>query len=658
MSGSKDWMRHRFKIGLAAILLACGGFARAAAASNQIVIVYGEESVALSERGFALSLARHAFRWYRDAGIDVTMGGDTRLGDLLPGSRVALLIQLANPGAAQLAALQRYVKGGGRLIVCYSTSLGLAELMGVQLGGYVRSDTGGRWSRMRFDASRPQGVPESVLQTSPNLFLVKPVTGASQVLAWWEDRNGQRTQDPAWLVCRYGYWMTHVLLADGDVDAKAQLLLALAASCDPSLWQVAADRKLAAARLTGPFHGAASITAQARRVDDPQRRAVVLTTAKEAVDTEQAAERALRDGKGYTAWMQAGNLRCQMELAYGWMQAPRSGEIRAVWDHSGMGLYPGDWNRTCQMLKENGISDLFLCVGGAGFSHYRSSVLPPSRIYQEQGDQLAACLAAARPRGLRVHAWLFCFCTELCTEDRLAIFRNKGWLLTGEDGRERRWLDPAAPEVRALLVQAARELATRYNVDGIHLDFVRYPDFIGSLGPTVRKRFEAATGRKGLDWPADVKTGPLRQDFMRWRCDRVSDLVSDVRNMLRREGQEKLLTAAVYGKYPSCADAVGQDWEAWLRTGDVDYLLPMDYTEDPAKFAELVGNQTRARWLRKHMLPGIGVTAAESRLGPAQVIDQIRIVRDADCPGFALFTLDTYIEQDIFPVLRVGVTAK
>ncbi|MEI8242700.1 MAG: family 10 glycosylhydrolase [bacterium] len=651
-------MGYRLQILAAALVLACAGPACAAPVSNQVVIVHGEESVAPAERGFALALARHAFRWYREAGVDATLGGDTRLADLLPGSRVAVLIQCANPTPAQLAALRQYVKGGGRLIVCYSMSPGLADLMGVQIGAYVRGDSSGRWSRMRFEAARPQGVPETVLQTSPNLFLVKPVNGASQVLAWWEDRAGQRTAEPAWLVCRNGYWMTHVLLADGDVDAKAQLLLALAASCDPSLWTVAADRKLAAARLTGSFRGPASIAAQARLVEDVQRRAVVLATAKAAIEADQAAMRARREGKGFAAWQQAGNLRRQMELAYGWMQAPRSGEIRAVWDHSGMGLYPGDWNRTCQLLKESGISDLYLCVGGAGFSHFRSNVLPPSRVFQEQGDQLAACLAAARPRGLRVHAWLFCFCTEMCTEDRMAIFRSRGWLLTGEDGRERRWLDPAVPEVRALLVQAARELATNYSVDGIHLDFVRYPDFVGSLGPTVRRRFEDATGRKSPDWPAEVKSGPRRAELVRWRCDRVTDLVADVRSMLRREGREKLLTAAVYGKYPSCVDAVGQDWEAWLRTGIIDYLLPMDYTEDPARFAELVGNQTRARWLRKHMLPGIGVTAAESRLSSAQVIDQIRMVREANCPGFALFDLDTYLGQDVLPVLRVGVSAK
>ena len=643
---------------LAAAVLMCAKFALAAGVSNQVVIVYGDESVAPTERGFALSLARHAFRWYREAGIDAVMGGDTRLDDLLPGSRVAVLVQLVNPGPATLATLRRYVRSGGRLIVCYSSSPGLAELMSVQLAGYVKSDTGGRWSRMRFEDARPQGVPESVLQTSPNLFLVKPVAGASQVLAWWEDRGGQRTPEAAWLACRYGYWMTHVLLGDGDVDAKAQLLLALAASCEPSLWRTAAERRLAGARQTGPFHGTAGMAAQARRVDDPQRRGMVLSTARAAAAAEEAAETALREGRSFAAWKQAGALQRQMELAYGWMQAPRSGEIRAVWDRSGMGLYPGDWERTCQMLKDNGISDFFLCVGGVGFSHYRSAVLPPSRILLEQGDQLAACLAAAKPRGLRVHAWLYCFSTDQCSEERLAAFRAKGWLLTGEDGRERRWLDPAVPEVRGLLVQAARELATRYTVDGIHLDFVRYPDFTGSLGPTVRSRFEASLGRKVADWPVDVKSGRLRQDFMRWRCERIGDFVAEVRGLLRREGPGKQLSAAVYGKYPSCVEAVGQDWEAWLRTGDVDYLLPMDYTEDNARFAELVGSQARARWLRRHMLPGIGVTAAESRLGPAQVIDQIRIVREADCPGFALFSLDTYVEQDVFPALRVGVAAR
>lgn len=652
------WYRWLLILVIAVGWLAGIGLAQGGMLSNSVVIVHGELSLAPADRGFSLALARHAFRWYREAGIDAVMGGDSRLDDLLPGSRVALLVQVANPSPGQLATLRRYVNGGGRLIVCYSSSPGLADLMGVELGGYVRSNGSGRWAEMRFEATRPAGVPASVRQNSPNLFLVKPVAGASQVLAWWYDRAGVRTTEPAWLRGRNGFWMTHVLLGDGDVAAKAQLLLALAASCDPSLWGGAADRKLAVARQTGPVHGVAGMLKQAKRLEDPQRQAVALAAVKNADQREKVAVAARRDGQPFQAWLQAEALCRQMELAYGSLQVPRNGEIRAVWDQSGQGLYPGDWNRTCQILKDHGISDLYLCVGGAGFSHYRSQLLPPSRLFLEQGDQLAACLAAAKPRGLRVHAWLFCFCTEQCSEERVMFFRNRGWLLTGEDGRERRWLDPAVPEVRNMLVQAAREVATRYRVDGLHLDFVRYPDFAGSLGPTIRRRFEEATTRKCGEWPAEVKSGPRREEFARWRSDRVAELVADVRNMLRREGPDKVLSAAVYGKYPSCLAAVGQDWEAWVRAGLVDYLLPMNYTEDPAMFAELVGNQSRARWLRQHVLPGIGVTAAESRLRPSQVIDQIRTVRAADCPGFALFDLDTYLEQDVLPVLKAGVTAK
>jgi hypothetical protein len=58
------------------------------------------------------------------------------------------------------------------------------------------------------------------------------------------------------------------------------------------------------------------------------------------------------------------------------------------------------------------------------------------------------------------------------------------------------------------------------------------------------------------------------------------------------------------------------------------------------------------------VLPGIGVTAAESRLDPVQVIDQIQAVRRSGSPGFALFDLDTTLRAQVLPVLRLGVTAE
>ncbi len=127
--------------------------------------------------------------------------------------------------------------------------------------------------------------------------------------------------------------------------------------------------------------------------------------------------------------------------------------------------------------------------------------------------------------------------------------------------------------------------------------------------------------------------------------------------MIKRDAPGKLLTAAVFGKYPSCLDAVGQDWESWTNIGLVDYVVPMNYTEDLAKYNEWLGQQTRTRKQALKIVAGIGVTAAESRLDVAQVIDQIQASRRAGCPGFALFDLDTTLRQEILPVLRMGVTA-
>ncbi|MDD4102139.1 MAG: family 10 glycosylhydrolase [Kiritimatiellae bacterium] len=620
-----------------------------------VAVIQGHKSVAIGERRFAQSLALHVERWYRESGVEASLSDDTDLSRALAGKRVAALVYVAQPDRAQMDALTEFVGRGGKLVVFYSSSQELATLMGMKTVGYQKGSTDGRWSMMRFVESRPRGVPESIIQTSSNLFMVEPLPGRSHVLAWWYDRQGRRTADAAWLASPGGYWMTHVLLADGDSDAKGRLLLALAGAHDQTLWSPAASSVLRKARRVDG--GIPGMSAAAGKLADAGRRSAALSAAQGLQRKDQACAGLLAAGKGRDAWEAANDLRIRMYEVYGMLQPSRKGEIRAVWDHSGMGLYPGEWPRTCRMLKDAGFTDIYVNVAGAAFAHYASGVLPRSRVFEEQGDQLAACVAAAKPFGLRVHAWLLCFSTEGATTARIDIFRQRGWLLTNPDGSPRSWLDPAVPEVRSYLVVAVREMAVKYSVDGVHLDFVRYPDYASSLGPTVKARFEKATGRRAADWPEDVKSGALRNLFIQWRAEQVSDFVQSARRVMRRDAPGKMMTAAVYGKYPSCLHAVGQDWESWINIGLVDYVTPMNYTEDLSRFNEWLSQQTRTRQQALRIVPGIGVTASESRLDAAQVIDQIQAARRAGCPGFALFDLDTTLRQEILPVLRLGTCA-
>lgn len=632
----------------------------AAAPVAPVVVVHGRQALKdEGERRFALSLARHAVRWFREGGLTADLASDADLAAGLRDRRVAVLVYCAQPTASQIATLRRFVARGGRLIVCYGMSPELAALMGVRLTGYMRDGAGGRWSSMVFEADAPPNTPRQLMQSSPNIFGAAPIAGASRVLAWWVGRDGRRTAEAAWLKGPHGFWMTHVLLADGDARDKGRLLVALAAEGDPTLWREAARAHLADAATVGPWRQPSEASAAARTVADRTRRAAALKSARQAEDLLRDGRRLLDAGRGAEAWLVSNDLRQRLLETYGLLQSPRAGEIKAVWDHSGQGLYPGDWPRTCKLLHEAGISDLMVNVAGPGFAHCRLDSLPASPTLLTQGDQLAACLEAARPLGLRVHAWLICFSTTLASPARLAQLKRQGMLLEGSDGRTRDWLDPAAPEARELLTRAAAELLRRYRVDGLHLDFVRYPDFYQSLGPGVRRRFESARGGAlPGNWPENVKRGAPFRELARWRAGEVTALVARMRLTQRHVAPGAWLTAAVYGRYPTCIESVGQDWQSWIQQGYLDFALPMNYSEDPALYGDLVAAQTATPRLAARLVGGIGVTASESRLDAAAVIDQVRLLRAHGAAGFALFDLDATLARDILPVLRLGVSAQ
>lgn len=515
-------------------------------------------TVVAQKAGYYTSLARHAQRWLKMQGVAAALATPATMARELADARVAFLIGFEEPTAAEMRAIRAVRARGGKLVVFYSAAPALADLMGVKVLGYKQAPYPGAWSRMNFDAGALAGCPRSILQTSTVLQRAQPVRGRSWTLANWIDRTGRTTGDAAWIRSDAGFWMTHVLLADGDEALKAQLLAAICGSVDRRIWN-------------------ASVFA--------------------------AREKARLDALS----------------AYAKAQKPRRGEIRAVWDHSGCGLYPRDWPRTIALLKASRVTDLFVNVAGAGFAHYPSSVLPRSRTFAQEGDQLAQCTAAARGSGIRVHAWLLCFTGTRATPDRLEIFRKRGWRLKTRDGKLSEYLDPSDAAVRSLLLAAIDEMQANYRIDGIHLDFVRW--------------YERSVKPKNA-------------------TDVITRFVMDARRRTRRP---RWLTTAVLGKYPSCVASVGQDWPSWLNMNLVDYVVPMDYTESLQTFNSYLRQHAATRAHARRTIAGIGVTANESRLDARQVIDQINLTRRAGLAGNALFDLDVTLEKQILPYLRLGI---
>ena len=510
--------------------------------------------------GYDTSLANHIRRWLRQEDVAAKVVKPQEMTRALADEKIAFLVGFGSPSADEMSALRAFRARGGKLVVFHSASPALADLMGVRPVGYASAPYPGAYSRMAFASPSPvPGAPASILQTSGVLQRARPVEGRSRTIATWSDRRGRSSGEPAWIMSDAGFWMTHVLLADGEEDMKARLLGAIVASADPSAWSLAGHRR---------------------------------RKSKIAADTRAFALR----------------------------QVPRAGEIHAVWEHSGCGLYPGDWGKTMHVLREARVTDLFVNVAGAAFAHYPSDVLPRSKTYAQEGDQLAACLSAASASGIRVHAWIVCFSATRGTPATLSDFTARGWRLKTPKGALTEYLDPSNAQVRSRILSAVDELQARYpGLAGIHLDFVRW-------GDAAAKPRDAA--------------------------DVVTRFVLDARRRVKRP---RWLTAAVYGKYPQCVASVGQDWRGWLDARMVDYVVPMNYCESNDKFSELLSLQATSKAAANRMIAGIGVTANESRLSARQVIEQICLARRFGFAGVALFDLDATLEKLVIPYLKLGV---
>ncbi len=576
----------------------------------------------------------------------------------LANASAALLPYNPNPPPAELKALLAFLARGGKLGVFYGASPELAAAMGFKLGPYLKTERPGRWRSIVFNDPAAWLVPPRIWQDSTSLMPALPAGPGSQAIAFWNDARGARQSEPALVVSPRGFWMSHVLQSD-DLPSKKEMLVSLCARLDPSLWTPAALRAVQDAGRINDYAGLASALAGiARLLPIAARPGEIRAMLDQAAVLSAQINAALAGGQPQKALLLARRQRQLLLRADAAVQPPRPGEFVGVWDHDGAGFVPGDWNFTADLLAANGVTAVFANTVWGGCAHYPSKFLPPSNTLRLYGDQIAAGLAAAKAKGLQYHVWMVLWKLDGAPPEFVARMKKEGRLQISDAGVVRPWLSPHHNANRALLLAVVEEIARNYpGLDGIHLDYIRLPDSQSDYSLSTRARFEADTRKKCKRWPTEVLAGGKRNaEFRKWRTADITRLVADVRATLRGVNPDIKLSAAVYGAAAPDGGNIAQYWPDWLRAGSVDFLTPMNYTESSAEFANLVRTQLSYPGAAGRIFPGIGVTADESRLDPAQVARQIALARQAGCPGFMLFDLSGTLRDETLPALRQGIT--
>lgn len=291
---------------------------------------------------------------------------------------------------------------------------------------------------------------------------------------------------------------------------------------------------------------------------------------------------------------------------------------------------------TLQLMKVNTV---LLQTRVRGDLIYPSTIEPFSPLFtgtvglSPGYDPLAFAIEECHKRGMQLHAWIVAM--PLGKDEHVALlgknslpYRNRS-LCSHYD--EAWYMEPGNPATSDHIVSIVKEIVEKYNVDGIHLDYIRYPDKNDGYPDAAHYRKHG----KGMSLPA-------------WRRNNITKIVRNVYACVKELKPWVRVSCATLGKYDDLTRYSSFGWDAynvgfqtaqqWVRDGIVDMLLPMLYFKGN-HFYPFVRDWQENSYGR-HVVPGIGAYRLLPEYGgweQHEIVRQLCTSRSAGTSGTAMF---------------------
>jgi uncharacterized lipoprotein YddW (UPF0748 family) len=191
------------------------------------------------------------------------------------------------------------------------------------------------------------------------------------------------------------------------------------------------------------------------------------------------------------------------------------------------------------------------------------------------------------------------------------------------------YLDPGHPDATLWNYQMATNVVRRYDVDGFHWDYIRYPQQDSGYNPTAIARYNAEFGLAGQPSPASTQ-------FSDWRRRQVTDFLRWVNADLLAYKPNLVISCAVFGSRTDAYNARFQDWAAWNAEGIIDLCMPMGYTSDNALFQSRCNDAFNHQGVRRvYQGQGAYLNAKEN------TVWQLDYIRSLPLSGSVLYSYRT-----------------
>jgi uncharacterized lipoprotein YddW (UPF0748 family) len=321
------------------------------------------------------------------------------------------------------------------------------------------------------------------------------------------------------------------------------------------------------------------------------------------------------------------------------------------------------------LSKYSGVNTIFLQVYRHNRSWYNSGSADttPFDIVKAKYsiDPLSYTINLAHKNGIKVHAWINVL--RIGKDSNAPVLKELGRDVVTRDGSGKSilqypstklpdggfWLDPGDPSVLKYTLKITGEILKKYpSLDGIHLDYIRYP--YGELTPGAQfsnkgdlgygklsvERFKNLYGYSPLTMDLNNRNTTQRWDD--WRREQVTNLVSGVYAFCKKQNPEIQVSCAVQPWQDRAYLVAYQDWRNWLANNIVDFVVLMNYSID-TKIVEYLSDSAIKTSPGKSVYIGLGAYMLTK--SPYKLYQQIKNCQKLGAKGIVLFSYDAVLKN-------------
>ena len=328
-------------------------------------------------------------------------------------------------------------------------------------------------------------------------------------------------------------------------------------------------------------------------------------------------------------------------------------------------------DRLIDVCAASGVTDIYLQVYRADKAYYNSDITdrtPFDSIIASSGEDLIPYLIKqASSNNIKVHAWVNLLSLAQNTDANILKKYGNEVLTFDQHGNpsmpldkkdkltpsfiyeDQLFLEPGDWRVRDYLSGIVGEILTKYpNLSGVHMDYIRYPSVVPFI-PGARftshgisygynklslLNFEKATGLNAEKMAMSRSNAALWDN---WRREQVTKMVSYLSEDIRKTSPSLEISATVIPSLERTYLVTFQNWTDWLRSGLVDNIVVMNYTDD-TPLMELRSQGVLIPGFEKNIQMGVGAYLLNEK--PEVLNKQLEYARSLPLGGVVIFSYD------------------